>query len=303
LGAVIERASGQSYESYLESEILRPAGMAHSTFDPGIMFRFPEVTTLYSPRRTGARPRLVPSQDWWEDTSLRACGGLRTNVDDMLAYLEIYRTGGRVHREQIIAASSLRKMLRPGIEIRPGSYYGYGIEVLPDYHGNFVAGHAGGLKGVSSEFLVIPRKGIGGVVLANVENAPSAVALRAGINQLLGLPIRTPLRAIPSATAIPRSLREYEGWYCSGEGIWAKIRAVRRHLRLDFHGIEATMKGLRLKPNGNDSFVLRVQGQSGLIQFKRDERGQLWAAFLGWRLIRRRNPRELARARTSRMVW
>ena len=40
LGAVIERASGRTYESYLEEEILRPAGMAHSTFATGIMFRF-----------------------------------------------------------------------------------------------------------------------------------------------------------------------------------------------------------------------------------------------------------------------
>lgn len=303
LGAVIERASGRTYESFVESEILRPAGMTQSTFDSGVMFRFPEVTTLYSPRRTGARPRLVPSQDWWEDTSLRACGGLRSNVDDLLAYLEIYRTGGRVHGEQIVAPSSLKKMLRPTIQVGFGSFYGYGIEVLPDYYGNLVVGHDGGLKGVSSEFLVVPRKGITGVVLANVEGVPSSAVLRAGINQLLGLRVRTPLHPNPPATTAPRSLREFEGWYCSGEGIWAKFTAVRNRLRLDFHGIEVTMKGLHLKPNGSDAFALRVQGQTGLIQFRRDARGRLWAIFLGWRLLRRRNPRELRKARVFRMVW
>jgi CubicO group peptidase (beta-lactamase class C family) len=303
LGAVIERASGRTYESYIESEILRPAGMTRSTFDSGVMFRYPEVTTLYSPRRTGLRPRLVPSQDWWEDTSLRACGGLRSNVDDLLAYLEIYRTGGRVHRERVVDSSSVKKMLRPTIQIGPGSFYGYGIEVLPDYHGNLVVGHDGGLKGVSSEFLAVPRRGITGVVLANVEGVPSPAVLRAGVNQLLGLRIRTPLHAIPSPTRAPPSLREYEGWYCSGEGIWAKFRAVGDHLRLDFHGIEATMKGLRLKPNGKDSFIVRVQGQSSLLQFKRDGRGRLWGIFLGWRLVRRRNPRELRQARAFRLVW
>jgi CubicO group peptidase (beta-lactamase class C family) len=303
LGAVIERASGVTYESYLESEVLRPAGMTHSTFDSGIMFRFPEVTTLYSPHRTSAHPRLVPSQDWWEDTSLRACGGLRTNINDLFAYLEIYRTGGRVHREQIVAASSLRKMLRPTIQIRPGTFYGYGIEVHPDYHGNLVVGHDGGLKGVSSEFLVLPRKGIGGAVLANVEGVPSPAVLRAGINQLLGLPLRTPLLATPPRTPPPRSLREYAGWYCSGEGIWAKIRAGPSYLRLDFHGIEVTLKRLQLKPNGKDEFLLRVQGETGLMRFQRDARGRIWAVFLGWRLVRRRRPRDLGKARQARMVW
>ena len=290
LGAVIERASGRSYESYLENEILRPAGMTHSTFDTGIMFRFPEVTTLYSPRRTGAHPRLVPSQEWWEDSSLRACGALRTNIEDLFSYLEIYRTGGRVGKERIVAPSSVKKMLRPSIAIGGGSFYGYGLEIVPNYQGTLLARHSGGLKGVSSEFVVIPKKGIGGAVLANVETVPSEATLRAGINQLHGLPMRTPYYELPRPTLLPRSLREYEGWYCSGEGIWAKIAVRRGYLRLDFHGIEITWKGLRLRPNGNDGFVLRIHGQTGFFRFDRDARRRIWALFLGWRLLRRRRP-------------
>jgi len=303
LGAVIERVTGQSYESYIEQEILGPAGMTHSTFDTGIMFRFPEVTTLYSPKRTGARPRLVPSQDWWEDTSLRACGALRTNIDDLFSYLEIYRTGGRVGRERIVAASSLRKMLQPAISISPGLYYGYGIAVRPDYHGTLLAFHDGDLKGVSSEFAVVPRKGIGGAVLANVEGAPSSALLAAAVNQQLGLPLRTPFIDSPLPAAPRRSLREYTGWYCSGEGIWFRVTDRPTDLRLDFRGIELTAVGLTLRPAGDDRFVTNLRGSPLTVRFVRDPNDRIWAAFLGWRLVRRRSPKDLPKASKGRMVW
>jgi CubicO group peptidase (beta-lactamase class C family) len=303
LGAVIERVTGRSYESYIEEEILRPAGMTHSTFDSGIMFRFPEVTTLYSPKRTGARPRLVPSQDWWEDTSLRACGALRTNIDDLFSYLEIYRTGGRVGRERIVSAASLRKMLRPTIAISPGLHYGYGIAVRPDYHGSLLAFHDGGLKGVSSEFAVMPSKGLGGAVLANAEGAPSPALLGAAINQQLGLPLQTTFIDLPAPAAPRRSLREYAGWYCSGEGIWFQVSARRAQLRLDFRGIELTTVGVKLRPASDDRFVGRIQGSPFSMRFVRDSKGRIWAAFLGWRLVRRRSPRELPKASEGKMVW
>ncbi|HYB62975.1 MAG TPA: serine hydrolase domain-containing protein [Thermoplasmata archaeon] len=303
LGAVIERVSGRTYESYLEEELLRPAGMAHATFDTGIMFRFPEVTTLYAPRRTGKRPRLVASQEWWEDTCLRACGGLRTNIDDLLSYIEIYRTGGRVGRERIVSAQSVRKMLRPTIPVQHGVYYGYGIAVRPDYHGTLLAFHNGGLKGVSSEFAVLPKKGVGGAVLANVEGAPSPLVLRAALNQQIGLPLHEPFFDLPPPSSPPRSVREFGGWYCSGEGIWAQVTPRTDSLQLDFRGIELTAKGLRLRPHGNDRFVLVRQGQRGLVEFARDAHGRVWAASFGWRLLRRRRRAELGKAPKGRMIW
>ncbi len=279
--------------------------MTRTTFDTGIMMRFPEVTTLYSPKRTGRRPRLVPSQDWWEDTSLRACGALRTNIDDLLSYGEIYRNGGKVGRETVVSAASVRKMLRPYVPVEAGSgvFYGYGIAVRPDYHGTLLAFHNGGLKGVSSEFAVLPEKGIVGAVLANVENVPSPLVLRAAVNQQLGLPLRTPFFDVPAPSAAPRSLQEYGGWYCSGEGIWMEVRPRGRTLRVDFRGIEHTAKGLVLKPNGADQFVVRFGGQASTVQFVRDPREKIWAAFVNWRLLRRRRRAELSRAAQGRVTW
>ena len=303
LGAVIERAAGRTYESVVDAEILRPAGMRRTTFDTGIMFRFPEVTTLYSPNWRQGHGRLIASQEWWEDTCLRAAGALRTNVDDLLSYLDIYLRGGKVGRERIVAGESVTAMLRPRIEVRPGLSYGYGMAIRPDYHGTLLAFHDGGLKGVSSQFAVLPRAGIGGTVLANADLVPSARVLQGGIDQLLGLPMQTPFVDVPPVGPKPASLTEYGGWYCSGEGIWIRVTPRRDHLRLDFRGIEITQRGLRLRPHGNDGFVVRWGGDTGWLQFERDRAGRIWAVHQGWRFVRRRDPRTLARARQGRMVW
>ena len=135
LGAIIERVSGRTYESFLEEEVFRPARTRSSSFDTGIVFRQPEVTTLYSPRRTGARHPLVASEEWWEDTCVRGAGALRTNVVDLLQYLQLFLNEGRVDRERIVSAQSVREMFRPRIPIRTGVFYGYGLAVRPDYHG------------------------------------------------------------------------------------------------------------------------------------------------------------------------
>ena len=303
LGAVIERVTDRTYEGYVEEHLLRPLGMRHTTFDLGVMFRFPEVTTLYSPKWTGRRHGLVPSQEWWEDTCLRACGALRSTVEDMMRYVEIFRTGGRSAGARIVGAASVRRMLTPHAEIAPGLAYGYGVAVVPDFHGTRVVFHEGGLKGVSSMFAVLPEKGITGVALSNADGAPANRILQGGINALLGLPLETPLEDHPPRPGKPTDLRPYAGWYCSGEGIWARVTARRQRLQVDFHGIERVDRGLRYRPNGPDEFVIRKGGETSAIRFERDAKGRLWAARIGWRVVRRRVRGERLAAARGRMVW
>jgi len=303
LGAIVERTSGRTYESFLEQEILRPAGMTSTSFDTGILLRQPEVTTLYSPKWRGRRHSLVPSEEWWEDTCLRGAGALRTNVIDLLHYLQIFLTGGRVGRERIVSAKSVAAMLRPHIPIDRGRSYGYGISVRPDYHGTLLVAHSGGLKGVSSLIAAAPRRGVAGVVLSNADGAPVSLWLGAAMNLALGLPPRTPFEETPRPAKVPVPTRPYAGWFCSGEGIWVQFRARQDHLRADFRGIELIAKNLNLRPVGNDEFLLTYGGETGAVRFQRDASGRVASVFLGWRLVRRRRPSELGRAARGRMVW
>ena len=303
LGAIIERASGRPFESFLEEELLRPAGMTSTTFDTGILFRQPEVTTLYTPRWTGQRHSLVPSEEWWEDTCQRSAGSLRSNDPDLLRYLEIFLTGGRVGRERIVSERSVTEMLRPRIAVGRKVSYGYGIAVRPNYHGTLLAFHSGGLKGVSSFIAVAPRKGVAGAALTNADGAPSQAILSAAMNLALGLPMRTPFEETPRPSTVPVPTGPYVGWYCSGEGIWAQVRSRQGRLRVDFRGIEEISRNLRFRPAGHDEFVLHRRGKTDWIRFVRNRSGRVDGLFHGWRVVRRRRARELPLAARGKMVW
>ena len=303
LGAIVERASGRRYESFLEEEILRPAGMTSTVFDTGVLLREPEVTTLYSPKWTGRRHSLVPSEEWWEATCLRASGALRTNVLDLLRYLQIFLTGGRVEGERIVSARSAALMMRPHVEIGRGLFYGYGLSVRPNYHGTPLVAHSGGLKGVSSLIAAAPKKGVAGVVLSNANDAPVSLWLSAAVNLALGLPPKTPFDELPRAARVPGPVRPYAGWFCSGEGIWVKFRPRKGFLRADYHGIETIAKNLKFRPSGHDEFVVSHGGERSALRFLRDPAGRVSSVFLSWRVVRRRRASELPLAAKGRMVW
>jgi CubicO group peptidase (beta-lactamase class C family) len=302
LGAVIERVSGRTHESYLESEILGPAGMRSTCYDLGVLFRQPEVTTLYSPKRTGARRGLAASQDWWDAACIRACGSLRSNVEDMARYVQIFLNNGRVDGERIVSAGSIRKMTSPHVELTPGSYYGYGLSVRPDYHGTPLVFHGGADPGISAFFAAVPRRHLGGVVLANLDGVSTELALMPEINARLGLPPETQWEEVPRTIKRKVPLREYEGWY-GCPGVWFEVKAVRNALWFDFHGTQGKLRGLRLLPAGHDRFVFRFGGQKDQVRFERDARGRLWALFGFGIMIRRRAPTDFRRAGRGTVVW
>jgi CubicO group peptidase (beta-lactamase class C family) len=304
LGAIVERVSGRSYESFVEDRILRPSGMRRTTFDSGVMFRQPEVATLYTSVKRGRGTRVVRSPLWHEMSCLRATGGLRSTLSDLLRYLEIFRTDGRAGRERILSAASVRAMLSPHVPASPGRFYGYGLYVVPDFPGGRVIYHSGGLKGVSSIFAVLPEAGITGAALSNLDGAPSHLALTAAIDRELGLRLTTPFVRYVRRREPPRNLRRYAGEYRSGEGIWLRVRPGRRDLRVDFTGIEITNRNKRAVPVGPDSFVFGRRGDEFYLRFfSEGPRAAPYAVQAGSRVVRRRSPAEIARAKARGWTW
>jgi hypothetical protein len=140
--------------------------------------------------------------------------------------------------------------------------------------------------------------------LANAEGSDApGLAVQAGVNLLAGRPLDVPLNDVPPCPPKPKTFREYAGYYCSGEGIWFRAQPTRTGLRLDFIGIEFTQRNMRVTANGHDEFILGRRGRKGYVRFERDGKGRIWAAFVGWRLARRRSVPEMALARKGRMVW
>jgi CubicO group peptidase (beta-lactamase class C family) len=290
LGLVIERVSGESYESYVRRHILEPAGMSESTFDVGPRADGPDTTRLYNRRKgEGDKDESYEAGPWWDAPPMTAAGFLRSTAYDMLRYLEIYRTGGKVGESTILSPESVGEMTRPRVWCNPGMSYGYGLMLTPDYHGVALVEHGGGIKGVSAWVTVVPERGITAVGLANVGGAPTSRVLLGAVNAALGLAPETPRLAFGAYSATA-PFADYEGVYASGEDARGEDSTVTVSAAPDL-SIAARGERFALRPADRDGFVLTAHGDDAYIRFLRDEAGQVWAMAYGYRIVRRVGPR------------
>lgn len=279
LGAIVERVSGEPYPEYVRRHILEPAGMERSTFDPAWVEQLPEATMLYQ-----ADPKteeVTPAPGWWQAPAMLAAGFLRSTVEDMLRYLEIFRTGGRVGREWILSPESVQAMTTPRIPCGPNMWYGYGLMITP-YRGMTLVEHGGNLKGVSAWVTCIPERGVTGVVLSNLNITPVARMLLGAVNAYLGLPTDARRFELRDHPCPPEQLAAYAGEYPSGEGATLVVRVEEGGLVLELMG-----KKLPARCVGEHLFAFEYYGDSATVRFLPDDTGKIWAVFSGFRVIRK----------------
>ncbi|GIO08050.1 serine hydrolase [Brevibacillus reuszeri] len=230
LGAIIQRVSGQTYEEYLKKHLLEPAGMNNSVFFPAELEQLMEVAPLYVRQAKDGVNEIVPAPIWLDAPAMRSAGFLKSTVRDMLKYMEIFRTGGMVGNKRILSRESVAEMVKAHIPIYKDSYYGYGLLVNPDYHGNTLIEHGGGLKGVAAWVYVIPEQGITGVVLSNLKGGPSKQLMLGLLNAIGERPVDASPVAYSEYPLRPDSLAEYVGEFRSGEGEKVSIQEGDGHL-------------------------------------------------------------------------
>lgn len=94
LGAIIERVSGQTYEQYVTKHILQPLGMQRTVFDVEALADKDDVTILYTNKKLDGENQVIAAPHWHDAPAMRAAGFLKSTVNDLLAYLEVFRTNG-----------------------------------------------------------------------------------------------------------------------------------------------------------------------------------------------------------------
>lgn len=156
LGMIIERASGASYEDYLEQQIFTPLGMAntrycHSAED------VPRRAHGYVLAKGVVRRAATNVHTWpW------AAGSVCSTAGDMLTWL-LALHGGRV-----LSPASYREMTTPAT-LADGTVlrYGMGLEIGRNVGGQMVIGHGGTIDGFRAEASWYPEAHLAIVVLAN----------------------------------------------------------------------------------------------------------------------------------------
>ncbi len=109
LGEIVARASGRSFERFVEDQVLRPAGMEHTSFATP-----PSAARPYGRPTPGSPLQDVSS---WHGPAASAAGGLYATAGDLLAFdnaLREFRLLGREKTAAVLDQAGLPKGRRAG---------------------------------------------------------------------------------------------------------------------------------------------------------------------------------------------
>jgi CubicO group peptidase (beta-lactamase class C family) len=138
LGAILEHATGQSYEGLLKQQILDPLGMKDTGYD--------HHAEILPKRATGYQRGLgeIGNAPYLDMALPYAAGSLYSTVEDL------YKWDQALYKDTLLAADLKRKIFTPGLE-----HYGYGwnIVTVPAHDpgaGQTMIAHGGGINGFNT---------------------------------------------------------------------------------------------------------------------------------------------------------
>ncbi len=155
LGAIIEKASGVSYATFVEENLFKPAGMKDSGYDSN--------TAIIPQRASGyvSSPAGLDNATFLHMTIPFSAGALYSTTEDLLRW-NLALFGGK-----IVSTESLAKMTTPAL-----NNYALGVTVRT-INGRKVVQHNGGINGFNTFLSYYPDSGVTVAVLANL-NGPAA---------------------------------------------------------------------------------------------------------------------------------
>jgi D-alanyl-D-alanine carboxypeptidase len=160
LGLVVEKASGMTYEDYVEKKIFEPLGMTRSMYCNNSE-NVPRRAYGHG-LRNGIKPfvRVIPIVH----TATYAAGAICSTAEDLITWLQALH-GGKVLTPKSYTEMMTPSRLNDGTSLR----YSMGLFVGEDSHGIKFIGHDGGGFGFSSQTRWYPDARLAVVVLTNSE--------------------------------------------------------------------------------------------------------------------------------------
>ncbi len=217
LGYLIEKVSGQTYQKFLQDNILTPLGMKDSGYDSNSAI-IPRRASGYSPSKDG-----VVNAGFINMTIPFSAGGLYSTTEDLLKWERGLFGGG------VLSADSLKEMTTPFKE-----NYAFGLSVSTP-NGRKKIDHGGGIEGFNTELAYWPDGQLSVIVLGNLNGgAPGEIA-----NQLAAV-IHGEKVTLPSErkeiTLSKEALEAYVGTYELAPKVDLNITLEGDHLEVQLTG-------------------------------------------------------------------
>lgn len=148
-GYIVQRVSGEPYSSYIDNHILRPLGMAHSTFDQPLPERFKGQAAL------GYRDASQLPQHY-ELIATPAAGSAATTASDMARFMLAH-----LQQSDLLRSDTAQLMHTPSETALPGfstMAHGFFYETR---NGRTLIGHGGDTLFFHTELQLLPQEGVG----------------------------------------------------------------------------------------------------------------------------------------------
>jgi CubicO group peptidase (beta-lactamase class C family) len=167
LGEIISILSGESFESYIQKQLLDPLNLNDTSASIPVEETGSRLAVGHSARqRDGRRSRVGP----YDAKAYAPALGFASTVNDLAAFASWqFRVLGE-NDNKVIDANTLREMYRPHFML-PGweSAQGLGFEV-DAINGTVYVGHSGTCPGYVSRLQIEPNTQIATIIMANANN-------------------------------------------------------------------------------------------------------------------------------------
>jgi CubicO group peptidase (beta-lactamase class C family) len=238
LGAIIEKASGKSYEAFVRENIFEPLGMSQSYYGS-------EAALI--PRRAkgydGGNGEFQNAA-YLSMTLPYAAGSLLSTVDDLAKWdRALYGT-------DLLSQASLDKWWVP-FRVRSGAstHYAYGWGIS-SFEGKTVMSHCGGINGFLCHLLRIPDERLLVVVLTNRNDEKTNPGLIA--RKLAAAAMGKPIAEPKAVEVDERTRQRYVGLYVVDERSRYLVTRSEKGLELRRYGDEHPDGGRTRDPGPNE---------------------------------------------------
>ena len=279
-----------AWDRTIRDEILNPLGMPLST--TRISEALSRAHAMPHSHDLQGSPHPFPIEIEHGIEAFGPCGGLWSNVDEMLRYVRMsLREGVLEDGTRLVSEANYRMRETPGVQVSAGRHYGLGL-MLDTSHEVLRAGHGGATLGFNGNEGWYRELGIGLVVLTNTRGAENFARLvEAKLTELvLGLEGTADARldaalasrqqelreAAQSTNAAPdlAPLRPWLGHYSADTHLDFTLREDHGVLVID-EGTWHSRVGLAHNPTDPvDAFILLDAPLAGLPFSRREENGQ-----------------------------
>jgi CubicO group peptidase (beta-lactamase class C family) len=234
---VVERLSGEPFETFVQRRIFDPLRMSTATFLETDAVK-QNGATLY--RADGVTPN-----PYWH-ILMRPAGSVNASAAEMARYLQLFLGRGTFEGKALVSPASIDRMEVPATTeaARAGLRAGYGLGNFAISKGGLVLhGHDGGVNDGRARLLYQPELGVGWVVLINSGSGEAldeiGTLLRNYVTRDLPRPTPPPVVKVSEATR-----RAFEGWFVADNPRQEQFAFVQRllglmHLRFGDEGFVA----------------------------------------------------------------